>query len=519
LGYPVESLFEEAGMTQERLPVRKIREVIRLHHEAGLSNRAIARVCKVSNSTVGEYLKRAEQAGIGWPLPEGLLEDALYQKLFPEKVEKGERPVPDWEDVHRELSKRGVTLRLLWREYREKYPNGYGLTQFLGLYKNWSKAQTNTMRLPHKGGDEMEVDYAGMTVPITNPETGAITRAQVFVAALPASSYTYAEIQPSQELQHWLGGHVRAFGFIGGLPKVIRPDNLKSGVTSPNRYEPELNPSYQELAEHYGVAVLPARVRKPKDKPHAENSVQNVERWVLAPLRNRTFFSIGEANRAIAPLLQELNERTMAHLGQSRRQLFEELDQPALRPLPERPYEFSAWKNAKVNIDYHVAFEGHYYSVPHHLVRQEVRIRATETLITVFHHGEQVAIHPRSHTQGRFSTRSEHMPANHRFVLGADAPWFQSEAAKIGVQTSAYITALLRSRPYPQHAYRSCLGILDLARKHPHARLETACEHLLAASLFSYRDVKSELERLAAANPSETPLPAHENVRGNNYYR
>jgi transposase len=518
MGYPVESIFEEAGMTQERLPVRKIREVIRLHHEAGLSNRAIARVCKVSNSTVGEYLKRAEEAGIGWPLPNGLLEDALYQQLFPEKDEKSERPVPDWEDVHRELSKRGVTLRLLWREYRERYPNGYGLTQFLGLYKVWSNTQTNTMHMPHKGGDEMEVDYAGMTVPITNPETGEITRAQVFVAALPASSYTYAEIQPSQELQHWLGGHVRAFGFIGGLVKIIRPDNLRQGVTSPNRYEPEINPSYQELAEHYGVAVLPARVRKPKDKPHVENSVQNVERWVLAPLRNRTFFSIGEANRAIAPLLQELNERTMVHLGKSRRQLFEELDQPALRPLPEHPYEFSAWKNAKVNIDYHVAFEGHYYSVPHHLVRQEVRIRVTETLITIFHHGEQVAIHPRSHTQGRFSTRSEHMPDNHRFVLGADAPWFQSEAAKIGPQTSTYFAALLRSRSFPQHAYRSCLGILDLARKHPHPQLEIACEHLLAASLFSYRDVKSELERLAAANPPEPSLPVHENVRGNHYY-
>jgi len=242
-------------------------------------------------------LKRAEQAGIGWPLPaedpgtlrEGLSDDALYQQLFPEKAEKSERPVPDWEDVHRELSKRGVTLRLLWREYREKHPDWYGLTQFLELYKNWSNTQTNIMRLPHKGGDEMEVDYAGMTVPITNPETGEITRAQVFVAAVPASSYTYAEIQPSQELQHWLGGHVRTYGFIGGVVKIVRPDNLKSGGTSPNRYEPELNPSYQELAEHYGVAVLPARVRKPKDKPHAENNVQNVERWVLAPLRNRTF--------------------------------------------------------------------------------------------------------------------------------------------------------------------------------------------------------------------------------------
>jgi len=242
-----------------------------------------------------------------------------------------------------------------------------------------------------------------------------------------------------------------------------------------------------------------------------------VERWVLAPLRNRTFFSLGEANRAIIPLLQTLNEREMAHLGKSRKQLFEELDQPALRPLPERPYEFATWKNAKVSLDYHVAFEGHYYSVPHALVGQEVRIRATENMVQIFHHGQQIAIHPRSIAQGRFSTRAEHMPANHRFVLQADSDWFLREAARIGPHTSAYFTALLQSRPYPQQAYRSCLGILDLARKHPHAWLETACQRLLPARLLSYRDVKAELERLTADAPA-SPLPAHENVRGNTYY-
>jgi len=508
-------------MPQERLPVRKIREVIRLHHEAELSNRAIARVCKVSNSTVGEYLARAEQAGLGWPPPDGLSDADLYQRLFPEKgkANRSKRPLPNWEEMHRELSKRGVTLTLLWQEYREKHPDGYGYTQFRVHYQRWNKAQTGTMRIPRKGGEEMEVDYAGMTVPITNPETGEISRAQVFVATLPASNYTYAEIQPSQGLQHWLGGHVRALTFFGGVPKTICPDNLKSGVKTPHRYEPELNPSYQELAEHYRVAVLPARVRKPRDKAHVENSVQNVERWVLAPLRNRTFFSIGEANRAIAPLLQALNQRKMAHLGQSRQQLFEELDLPALNPLPERPYEFATWKNAKVNIDYHVAFEGHYYSVPHHLVRQEVRIRATESMLAIFHHGQQAAIHPRSQTQGRFSTRSEHMPDNHRFVISADGVWFQREARKIGPHAAAYISALLKARRYPQHAYRSCLGILNLARKHPHPRLETACQTLLEADLLSYRDLKSELERLTAAQSPEPPLPAHENVRGNNYYQ
>lgn len=506
-------------MPQERLPVRKIRDVLRLHHQAELSNRAIARTCKVSNSTVGEYLARAEQAGLGWPLPDDLSDTELQKRLFPEKEIPTPpiRSVPNWEDMHRELAKRGVTLTLLWQEYREQHPDGYGFTQFRVHYQEWNRAHTNSMRLPHKGGEEMELDYAGMTLPISNPETGEITQAQVFVATLPASSYTYAEIQPSQELCHWLGGHVRAFTFFGGLPRIIRPDNLKSGIKTPNRYEPEANPSYQELAEHYGLAVLPARVRKPKDKPHVENSVQNVERWVLAPLRKRTFFSIGEANRAIVPLLEALNQREMAHLGKSRRQLFEELDQPALRSLPERAYEFAIWKNAKVNIDYHIAFEGHYYSVPHHLVGQEVRIRATESMVQIYRHSQQVALHPRSTTLGRFSTQAEHMPANHRFVLNANGDWFQREASKIGPHTSAYFTALLKSRPHPQQAYRSCLGILDLARKHPPVRLEIACQRLLGAHLLSYRDVKSELERLAADGPTNS-LPAHENVRGDTYY-
>ncbi len=262
-------------------------------------------------------------------------------------------------------------------------------------------------RLPYKGGEVLEVDYVGMSVTITNPETGEIWQSPVFVATLPASSYTYAEVQPSQELQHWLAGHVRAFTFFGGVPKILRPDNLKTGVKKPNYYEPDLNPSYQELAEHYQVTVLPARVRKPKDKPHVENGVQNVERWVLAPLRNRTFFSLGETNCAITVLLETLNAKEMQHLGKSRKQLFEKLDQPALLPLPERPYEFARWKNARVSIDYHIAFEGHYYSVPHTLVGQEVQIRATERMLEAFHKSQQVAIHPLSSLAGRYSTSAD----------------------------------------------------------------------------------------------------------------
>jgi transposase len=515
---------EELAMPQERLTLRKIREILRLKHEVGLSNRAIARACKLSNSTVGAYLRRARETGVSWPLPEELGEEALYRQLFPEAKGQAERdrPLPDWEEVRRELSHKGVTLRLLWIEYREKYPDGYGYTQFCEYYRRWRKAHALAARLPRIGGEELEVDYAGLTLPIVNPQTGEIRQAPVFVATLPASNYLFAEVQPNQQACHWINGHVRAFQFFGGLPKILRPDNPKTGVKSPNYYEPDLNPTYQEMAEYYGVAVLPARVRKPRDKGNVENGVQNIERWVIAPLRHQTFFSEAEANQAMKPLLKALNGRKMAHLGKSRRDLFAELDQPALRQLPERPYRFAAWKKARVNIDYHVAFEKHFYSVSHTLVHQEVEIKATERLVEIFHQGKQVAIHPRSAVQGRFSTRPEHMPSNHRFVLELDAAWLLKQAEAIGPLTEQLITALLHARPYPEQAYRSCLGVLSLARKYPLPLMETACQRILEARLLSYRDLKGELEALArSASPSpeqSVALPAHENIRGKTYY-
>jgi transposase len=364
----------------------------------------------------------------------------------------------------------------------------------------------------------MQVDYAGLTMTIVDPETGEMRQAPVFVATFPASDYVYAEVQPSQELCHWIGGHVRAFDFFGGLPKILRPDNLRTGITSPNYYEPDLNPTYQEMAEYYQVAVLPARVRRPKDKPAIENGVQNVERWVLAPLRHQTFFSEAEADRAIKPLVEELNDRPMAHLGKSRRQLFEELDQPELRPLPEKAYEFAIWKTATVNIDYHVAFEKHFYSVPYTLLHQQVEIRASERMVEIFCKGQQVAIHPRSRVSGRFSTNPEHMPSNHRFVLELNADWLLKQAQAVGPQTTNYLTALMHARAYPEQSYRSCLGVLSLSRKYTHPLLETACQRLQEAHLLSYRDLKSELERLSRPSTSDKSNPSHENIRGETYY-
>jgi transposase len=349
-----------------------------------------------------------------------------------------------------------------------------------------------------------------------------VRQAPVFVATLPASNYLYAEVQPSQESCHWINGHVRAFEFFGGVARILRPDNPKTGVKRPDYYEPDINPTYQAMAEHYHVAVLPARVRKPKDKAHVENGVQNVERWVIAPLRNRTFFSVGEANRVLKPLLEALNNRPMTHLGKSRRQLFEELDQPALSPLPEKPYQFAFWKTVKVNIDYHVAFEKHFYSVPHILIHQQVEIKATERMVEIFHKGKQVAVHLRIAAAGRFSTCAEHMPSNHRFILELDAGWLLKQAETVGPQTGQYVTALLYARTFPEQAYRSCLGVLSLAHKYPASLLETACEHLLEAHLFSYRYLKNELQVLSqtSASPASQPtlFPVHENIRGEIYY-
>jgi len=509
-------------MSQERLTVRKIKEILRLKYEAGLSNREIGRACRVSCSTISEYTRRARQAGLSWPLPESLSEEELYRSLFLEvKRANVGRPMPDWEIVQQELHKKGVTLRLLWQEFSEQHPDGYRYTQYCEHYRQWSGSHNPSMHREHKGGEEMEVDYVGPTLPITNPETGEITQAVIFVATLPASKRLYAEVQPDQGLSSWINGHIRAFEFFGGVPRIVRLDNLRSGVKSPTYYEPDLNPTYQELAEYYRVAVIPARVRRPKEKASVENGVQNVERWVLAPLRKRTFFSIAEANRAVKKQLEILNQREMKMVGKSRDQLFEELDQAALRPLPEKPYEFAIWKKVRVNIDYHVVFEKNYYSVPYPLIHEEVDLRVTERMVEIFHKGEQVAIHLRKRQAGQYSTRSEHMPSNHRFVAEVNTEHLLEWAARIGPQTKKWASALFQSRPYPEQAYRTCLGVLNLARKYGTEQTDRACQISLEAHLLSYRDVKAELDRQTRLlTPSQpTALPVHENIRGDTYYK
>lgn len=511
-------------MAQERLTMRKIKEVLRLKWECGQSNRAVARSCSISHTTVAEYLKRAQAAGLSWPLPDDLTEDGLYELLFRKAPSSGrlDIPCPDWSVVHRELRKKSVTLRLLWVEYREAHPDGYGYSQFCALYREWAKHLKPSMRLSHKGGEKVFVDYAGQTVPVVDPETGEVRDAQIFIGVLGASNYTYAEAQWRQDLPNWIGAHVRLFAFLGGVPEIVIPDNLKAGVTHPCRYEPDLNPTYQDLAQHYGIAVIPTRVRKPKDKAKVEVGVQVVERWILARLRNHTFFGLADLNQAIRGLLEELNGRKMEHLGRSRRQLFQELDQPALKPLPEQCYEFATWKKARVNIDYHVQFEKHYYSVPYQLVRQEVYVRATQFTVEIFHNNQRVASHRRSNAHGRHTTLSDHMPPSHQKYLQWSPERFIRWAQTLGPHTAQVVQALLQSRKHPQQAYRSCLGLLRLGDRYGQDRLEAACRRALPAGIHTYKGVKNildaRLDQVELEEPSTVAPKSHENIRGQTYY-
>ncbi len=511
-------------MSKERLSVRKIHEVLRLKWESQLTHRAIAQSCRISPGMVSEYVQRAQAAGLTWPLPDDLDEEALNKRLFPQPTSTSGRVIalPDWSQFHTELRRPGVTLRLLWVEYRDAHPDGYGYTQFCDHYQEWTQHLQPTMRLVHKAGEKLFVDYAGQTIPVVRPQTDEVCQAQLFVAVLGASNYTYVEAQWQQDLPSWIGGHVRAFAFFGGAPEVVVPDNLKAGVQSPCRYEPDLNPTYHDLAQHYSVAVIPTRVRKPRDKAKVEVGVQVVERWIAARLRNQTFFGLANLNVAIRTLLDELNGRQMRHLGQSRRELFEALDRPALRPLPTQPYEFALWKKARVSIDYHVEFEKHFYSVPYRLIHKEVDLRATENTVEIFYQQQRQAAHPRSAILGRYTTQSEHMPPAHQHYAEWSPERFLRWAEQLGPHIAQLIAAILSLRLHPEQTYRTCLGILGLAKRYTAERLDAACQRALPAGIRSYKGVRNileaQLDQLPLQEPAAASLSDHANLRGPTYY-
>jgi transposase len=510
-----------------RTAMRKIRDILRLTFGEELSRRQVSASLGIPVSTIVEHLGRAKLAGLSWPLPVDFDDAALERALFPPPAPSSHpRPLPDWGHVHKELRRKSVTLQLLWLEYRETHPDGYGYSQFANLYKAWRKRVDVVMRQVHRAGEKLFVDFPGQRVPIYDEGTGAVgLQAELFVAVLGASNYLYAEAFPSQELLYWVTGHVHAFEAMAGCPDIVVCDNLRSGVTKAHRYEPDVNATYQEMAAHYGVAIIPARPYKPRDKAKVEAGVLLAERWIIARLRHRRFTSIGEANAAIAACVVEINARPFKKMDGSRESLFRDLDAPALRPLPAEPYRFAYWKKAKVNIDYHVDVESHYYSVPYQLVGQVVEVRLSATTVEMFCSARRVASHIRSFVKGHHSTDPAHMPESHR----RHAQWTPSRiiswADKTGPAAAGLVEEILARRPHPEQGYRSALGIIRLGDRYGSDRVEAACARALHLRAYSYKSVESILKHsldrqpLPDDQPPLPPHPPHRNVRGARYYQ
>jgi transposase len=511
-------------MSRRKEPMRKIKEVLRLAYLDALSERQIARGANMKKTTVHEYLERARQSSLTWADVKALDDDAIGGLLFPE----GEAParskaLPDFPRIHTELRRKHVTLQLLWEEYRWQHPQGYGYSRFCELYQNFRGTVDLSMRQTHIAGDKVFVDYSGDGVEVVDRLTGEVRRAQIFVGVLGASSYCYVEATWSQNLPDWIGSHVRMLRFFGGVPAAIVPDNLKTGVRKACYYDPEINPTYQSFAEHYGVAILPARLARPKDKAKVEAGVLLVQRWILARLRNRTFFSLVELNDAIAELVVILNRRPFKKMSGSRQSFFERLDKPALRELPALPFEYPDWKKATVNVDYHVCFEDHFYSVPCRLVREPVMLRVTGTLVEIQHRGQRVAVHPRSHQRYGYSTIPGHMPAAHRW----QSEWTPARLIEWGRKHGAHIAdifeGIMERKAHPEQGFRACLGIMRLGRKVGDERLNAACGRAREIGGLSYRCVRNILENGQENAPLERMPPGpefqHENVRGADYYR
>jgi transposase len=497
--------------------MRKIREVLRLT-AAGLSARQVAGSIGIARSTVADCLRRAAAGGLSWPLPEGLDEDELERRLYPPAPPQPDAiPLPDWPTVQKELSRKGVTLMLLWQEYKAAYPAGYQYSRFADLYRAWLSTQEVVLRQVHAPGDKLFVDYAGQTVGIVDRSTGEVRDAQIFVAVLGHSSYTYAEATWTQSAADWIGSHVRTLAFLGGVPAAIVPDNLKAGVTKAHRYDPDLNPAYQDFAEAYATTVLPARVRKPRDKAKAESGVLVVERWILARLRHQTFFSLAELNVAIRVLVDSLNDRPFQKREGSRRSVFESQDRPALKALPASPYEYATNKKAKVHLDYHVDIERHYYSVPHGLIGKTVDVRLCASTVEIFYRGKRIAAHARASVRGGFTTCAAHRPERHRAVVELTHEKLLRRAESIGPATAGVLQTRIHARTHPEHALRACLGILRLAKDFSPEQLEAACSRALTLNSTSYRAVRA-LIQAAPQTELSLSLPEHPNVRGSSYY-
>jgi len=511
-------------MAHLRISMRKLREILRLKYEVRLSDRQAAESCGISRRTISQYWDLAQKSGMDWSKARELTDTELEQELFQHRPATGKKIQPDWNYIYRELKRPHVTLQLLWQEYKEENPEGLQYSWFGELYAKWRKTLNICMRQEHRAGEKLFVDYCDGLF-ITDRGTGKKTPTQLFVGVWGASNYTYAEASLTQKKQEWIMSHVRAFEYFGCIPKITVPDNLKSGVSKACKYEPDVNPTYLDLARHYNTTVIPARPYRAKDKAKVEAGVLVAQRWILACLRNRIFYSLAELNAAIRELLEKLNNRQMQKLHRSRKEMFETLDKTAALPLPERRYEYADWKSARVNIDYHIEIEGHCYSVPYQLVHQPVDVRITAHTIEVFSKGQRQASHVRSSVKHAYTTIEEHMPEAHRKYLEWTPSRILSWAEKTGPCTKELMQAIIESRKYPQQAYRSCLGIFRLEKHYPKERIENASKRALKYRTFSYRSLKSilatGLDKHADLFQQSAGLTSsvHENIRGNDYYR
>ena len=516
-------------MVAERLSMRCVKEVLRQKWVLKKSHREVARSLEISSGYVSSVMTRAAATSLTtWAQVEALAELVIEERLYGPKVKVGTaRPLPDPAHIHTERKRPGVTLELLHLEYLEGNPTGYRYTAFCDHYRDWLAKHRLSMRQVHVGGEKMFVDYSGKRPHFVDPKTGEVIKLELFVAVLGASSRTYAEATMSQQSHDFILSHVRAFEYFGGVSRTLVPDCLKSGVTEADRYEPIIQRTYEEMARHYGTSVVPARPAKPKDKAKVERAVQIAQRWILARLRNETFFNLNALNERIGELLEDVNARKMRVYGASRNELFERVEKAALLPLPQDRFTYAEWKTAKVNrLDYHVDIEGHYYSAPHTMVGEEVEARITATTVELYQHNERFTSHLRSRARGRHTTKPEHMPKAHQKQLEWTPARITHWAASVGPHTKALVEAILADRPHPEMGYRSCLGILRLGKKF-RERLEPACARALLGGARSYKSVASILKLgldrlpLPAAPELQTSLPLgeHENLRGPGYYQ
>jgi transposase len=505
-----------------------VREILRLRFGSDLPIREIGRRVGVAPATVRLTLERFARTGLTWPLPDEFTDGRLEGELFKGSGSKqGHRrhAEPDWAALHREMKRKHVTLSILWEEYIAQNPGGYRYSWFCELYGAWAAKLPVTMRQIHLGGEKLFVDYAGDTVPvIIDRLTGECRDAQIFVAVLGGSSFTYATASWTQTVPDWIDAHCRAFAAIGGVPKLLVPDNTKAAVIRACFYDPQVNRTYAEMAAHYDTAILPARPRKPRDKAKVEACVLIVERWLLGRLRHRQFHGLAELNAAIVEMLVQINDhRPLRRLGVTRRQLLEEIDRPALKPLPLEPYVLAEWRARRVGLDYHVDIDGHFYSVPHRFARNQVEARLTSRTVEVFLKGERIAVHARNSGNGKHITVPEHMPSSHRRFADWTIERIRRDATAVGPATAMLCEVILEHRPHPEQGFRACMGILRLVKPFGQERLEAAASRALDIGARTYGSVKSILDnnldrQTVSTRTADGVSIQHPNIRGARYY-